>query len=241
MKNKTMTTPLNTVQITLGYVDREPPQKESLPTGPLRQGTEKHQPSLLIFVPRNATSVLINDMTGGYGYSHLAIDCGEEDIPSGKRVMIESTFSLGVHNSFQDEFGKRKFVRIPLEKVGINAAEFCNCVRSKLCEKFDDEEILTFGLLHDPSKQICSDLATVCLPEEMRSSIAHYQRAGFLYYLSTFWPFESPNKIFRLFVTPNGFAEYFGAPRGEQLNGPDQLSEPVLIINRMHPENVHLG
>ena len=241
MKNKTIPTPLNTEHVTSGYVDREPPQKESLPTGPLGQETEKHQPSLLIFVPRNTTSVLINDMTGGYGYSHLAIDCGEVDIPSGKRVMIESSFSLGVHNAFQDEFGKRKFVRIPLEKAGINAAEFCDCVRSKLGEKFDDEEILTFGLLHDPFKQICSDLATGCLPEEIRSDIARYQGAGFLYTLSTLWPFANPNKVFRLFVTPNGFAKYFGAPRGEQLHGPDQLSEPVLPFKQIHRENIRLG
>ena len=241
MKSETITTPLNTEQVTLGYVDKEPPQKESLPTGPLRQGTEKHQPSLLIFVPRNATSVLINDLTGGYGYSHLAVDCGEVDIPSGKRVMIESSFSLGVHNAFQDEFGKRKFVRIPLDEVGIDSTEFCDCVRSKLGEKFDDEEILTFGLLHDPFKQICSDLATGCLPEEIRSDIARYQRTGFLYYLSTLWPFANPNKIFRLFVTPNGFAKYFGAPRGEQLHGPDQLSEPVLPFKQIHRENIRLG
>jgi hypothetical protein len=233
MKRKTIKIPLSTNQLRSRFIDREPAQREGLPTGPLRQGGEGNQCSLLIFVPRNEISVLINDMTGGYGYSHLAVDCGEVDIPSGKRVMVESTFSLGVHNSFQDEYGERKFVRIPLEKVGINAVEFCNCVRSKLGEKYDDEETLTFGLLHDPSKQICSDLATVCLPEEIRSSIAHYQRAGFLYYLSTFWPFANPNKIFRLFVTPNGFAEYFGAPRGEQLNGPDQLSDPIFPAKRI--------
>ena len=234
MKSKVSTTSSNTnYSKSYHYIDREPAQKESLPTGPLRQGSERHQPSLLIFVPRNATSALINDMTGGYGYSHLAIDCGEVDIPSGKRVMVESTFSLGVHNSFQDEYGERKFVRIPLEKAGINATEFCDCVRSKLGEKFDDDEILTFGLIHSPIKQICSDLATVCLPEATRIGIARYQRVGFFYYLSTLWPFANPNKIFRLFVTPNGFAEYFGAPRGERLDGPDQLLEPVLPAKRM--------
>ena len=225
MKSKTITDLLKS-----GYIDREPAQKEGQPTGPLRQGGEGCQCSLLIFVPRNTISALINDMTGGYGYSHLAVDCGELDVPSGKRVMIESTFGLGVHNSFQDEYGERKFVRIPLEKAGVNAAEFCNCVRSKLGEKFDDEEVLTVGLLHNPAKQICSDLATVCLPKAMLTGIARYQRAGFLYHLSTVWP-----KIFRLFVTPNGFAEYFGAPRGEQLGGPDQLSEPTLPAKRISP------
>ena len=233
MKSKTIKTLLSTNQLKSGFIDREPAQREGLPTGPFRQGGEGIQCSLLIFVPRNEISVLINDMTGGYGYSHLAVDCDEVDIPTGKRVMVESTFGLGVHNSFQDEFGERKFVRIILEKAGVDTVEFCECIRSKLVEKYDDEETFTFGLLHDPSKQICSDLATVCLPEEIRLSIAHYQRAGFLYYLSTFWPFANPNKIFRLFVTPNGFAEYFGAPKGEQLNGPDQLSDPIFPAKRI--------
>ncbi len=44
---------------------------------------------------------------------------------------------------------------------------------------------------------------------------------------------DLPNKVSRLFVTPNGFAEYFGAPRGDQLNGPDQLSEPGLPAKRI--------
>jgi hypothetical protein len=40
-------------------------------------------------------SALINDITGGYGYSHLAADCGDLDIISGKNIEVESTFSLG--------------------------------------------------------------------------------------------------------------------------------------------------
>ncbi len=161
MKSKPIKPPLGSGKLKPDYLDREPAQVEGLPTGPLRQGDEGRQGSLLIFVPRNAISALINDMTGGYGYSHLAVDCGDIDIPSGKRVMVESTPGLGVHDSFQDEYGERKFVRIPLGKAGVDVGEFCDCIRSKLGEKYDDEEALTFGLIHNPAKQICSDLATV--------------------------------------------------------------------------------
>ena len=227
MKSKTS---LSTDQIKSDYIDKEPAQTEDLPTGPLRRGDEDRQCSLLIFVPRNTVSALINDMTGGYGYSHLAVDCGELDIPSGKRVMVESTFSLGVHNSFQDEYGERKFVRIPLKKAGVDEDEFCNCIRSKLGEKFDYEEALTIGLIHNPAKQICSDLATVCLPEAILTDIARYHRAGLLHSLSAL---HLPDKTSHLFVTPNGFAEYFGAPKGDQLNGPDQLSEPVMSTKKI--------
>ena len=107
MKNKTAQAPLNADQFESGYIDKEPALKEGLPTGPMKDGGEGRQSSLLIFVPRNTVSALINDMTGGYGYSHLAVDCGEIDIPTGKRVLVESTFGHGVHHSFQDEYGER--------------------------------------------------------------------------------------------------------------------------------------
>ena len=223
-----ITQPLKTDRPESDYIDREPPRHESLPTGPFGQAGAIPRCSLLIFVPRNETSALIDEMTGRYGYSHLAIDCGELDLPSGKRTMIESTVGVGVHNSFQDEYGERKFVRIPLEDVGIDIAGFCDCVRSRLGEKFDNEEALTIGLIHDPAKQICSDLATVCLPQAMRTDIARFQQAGVLRALAALHLYKNPPKTGRLFVSPNGFAHYFGAPRGKQLTGPDQVSEPVI-------------
>jgi hypothetical protein len=43
-----------------------------------------------------------------------------------------------------------------------------------------------------------------------------------------------------LFVSSNGFAEYFGAPRGELLKGNDQVVEPALRTKRM-PRNQKLS
>ena len=228
MNSKKLKDLQNTTTAQEDYSDREPAQKEGLPTGPFGQGGEDQPVSLLIFVPRNAVSSLINIATGGYGYSHLAVDCGEVDIPTGKRVMIEATVGQRVHTSFQDEYGDRKFVRIPLEKAGVNLVEFCNCIHSKLGEKYDDEEALTFGLIHNPARQICSDLATVCLPDKIRARIAHSYRSGQIHALSAMRLFEGPHRTFRLFVSPNGFAEFFGAPKGDKLNCADQMVEPVL-------------
>lgn len=228
MKSRTSAHALSTDKLTPKYIDEETTQKQDLPAGPLGPAGGGNLCALLIFVPRNKKSAVINDLTGGYGYSHLAIDCGEVDIPTGKRVMVESTEGVGVHNSFQDEYGDRKFVRIPLEKAGVETVRFCDCVRSKLGEKFDYEEALTIGLIHDPAKQICSDLATACLPETIRKDISRRHRFGWLHTLSALRLYEGPKKIERLFVTPNGFAQYFGAPQGGQLAGPDQLSEPKL-------------
>jgi hypothetical protein len=227
MKSKTRSVKQKTALLKSGYIDREPPQNEGLPTGPFKQAGEGYRGCLLVFVPRNEFGILINDTTGGYGYSHLAVDCGELDLPTGKRVMIEATVGRGVHKSFQDEYGERKFVRIYLEKAEVNITEFCDCINSKLGEKFDDEEVLTLGLMHNPERQVCSNLATVCLPEAVRKDIARYQETSFRYYLSRILPFDGPDKIFRLFVTPNGFAKYFGAPRGDQLDGTNQISEPI--------------
>ncbi|HEX7555084.1 MAG TPA: hypothetical protein VF338_00565 [Leptolinea sp.] len=227
MKSESIPLPMNKDQVKSELIDKEPAQNESLPTGPVKLENADVRCSLLIFVPRNAISKLINDLTGGYGYSHLAIDLGEIDIPSGKRIMVESTIGLGVHNSFQDEYGERKLVRIPLEKAGVNAEDFRVCIHSKLGDRYDDEDALTFGLMYNPAKQICSALATVCLPETLRANIASNHKSGFIHILSAVHFDVNQNETTHLFVSPNGFAEYFDAPRGEQLTSVDQVSEPV--------------
>src|SRR2546425_6379794 len=56
------------------------------PPGPFRLAYPEHACDLLIFVPRSLESYLIDDATGSYGYSHVAVDCGEVDTATGKRV-----------------------------------------------------------------------------------------------------------------------------------------------------------
>ncbi len=210
------------------YLDTQPPVDKSKPTGPFRLAAEDHEGDLLLFVPRNEISRTINNFTGRYGYSHLAIDCGEVDQPTGRRVMIEATLP-GVHYSFQDTYGPRPFARIPLQKVGMDVQKFCECVHTHVGDKFDDLEAITLGLLDNPARQICSDLATVCLPEEMRERIARYHRRAVIHPLSAVKD-EIPGPGFRLFMSPNGFAEFLGAPHGNEIDRPDQLVEP-------HPQN----
>ncbi len=213
------------------YLDRAPAHDPRIPQGPFKAGNEGRGGSLLLFVPRNPISLMIDELSGGYGYSHLAIDLGEVDIPTGKRVMVESTVSLGVHYAFQDEYGERSYVRIPLWSAGVDVDNFCNGVRSRIGQKYDDEEALTLGIIDDPAKQICSDLATVCLPVNLRRDIARCHRAGLIHPLAAVLHGRLDGE-FRLFVSPNGFAEYFGAPRGRELTGRDQYSAPVLPEQR---------
>ena len=209
------------------YIDTEPPVKNGQPTGPMRTAADQYQGDLLLFVPRNELSRMVNTLTGRYGYSHLAVDCGEIDEPTNRRVMIEVTVEAGVHYSFQDEYGRRPFVRLPLRKVGIDVQGFCQCIHARVGEKFDDLEAITLGLLDNPARQICSDLATVCLPEEMREEIARCHQRAVIHPLSVARDQRSDSRV-RLFMSPNGFAEFLGAPRGNKLTGPDQLAEPHL-------------
>ncbi len=207
------------------YLDEQLPIVPGKPSGPFQTAFNESEGDLLLFVPRNEISRTINSLTGRYGYSHLAIDCGEIDISSGRRVMLEVTMGLGVHYAFQDEYGKRPFVRIPLREIGMDVQKFCECVHAKVGEKFDNLEAITLGILDNPARQICSDLATVCLPDEMRAKIARYHKRAVIHPLSAVRD-VLPGSGFRLFMSPNGFAEFLGAPRGPQLKGPDELVHP---------------
>ncbi len=209
------------------YIDMEPPLEKHLPSGPFRETAKEHVGDILLFVPRNEIGRTISNLTGRYGYSHLAIDCGEIDEPTGRPVMIEATVGPGVHYAFQDEYGQRPFVRVPLWKTGMDVEKFCECVHSRAGEKFDDLEAITLGILDNPARQICSDLATVCLPDEMREEIARCHRKAIIHPLSAIRD-EKLGPGVRLFMSPNGFAEFFGLPRGKEIKKPDQLAEPHL-------------
>jgi hypothetical protein len=206
------------------YIDTEPPLEKHLPSGPFHETVKERVADILLFVPRNEIGRTISNLTGRYGYSHLAIDCGEIDEPTGRPVMIEATMGQGVHYAFQDEYGQRPFVRVPLRNTGMDVEQFCECVHSRIGEKFDDLEAITLGILDNPARQICSDLATVCLPDEMREEIVRCHRKAVIHPLSAVRD-EKLGSGFRLFMSPNGFAEFFGVPRGRKIKKPDQLAE----------------
>jgi hypothetical protein len=162
-------------------IDTEPPLEKMRPAGPFRVSAPEHAGDLLIFVPRNRISQSIDLLSGRYGYSHLAIDCGEVDSATGRRVMIEAVMGDGVTYGFQDEYGPRPFVRIPLRQAGVDVERFCQCVQRLVGEKFDNVEAISLGILDNPARQICSDLATNCLPEGMRNLIEQYHRRAVIH------------------------------------------------------------
>src|SRR5215831_2864754 len=148
------------------------------PIGPFKLTALKQACDMLIYTPRSLESFLINDATGSYGYSHVAVDCGEVDMATGERVMVEATPHVGVHRSRLDKYGSREFIRIPLGQTGIDCDKFRDCVLDKLGEPYDVAEVFTWGQVDDPAKQVCSDLAGNCLPGELREAIVKATRRG---------------------------------------------------------------
>ena len=210
---------------------QQPVGQESLahskaqPIGPFRPAGPKPACDLLIFVPRSLESYLIDEATGSYGYSHVAIDCGETDVATGKRVFVEATPHVGVHRSNLDKYGPREFIRVPLDRARVDVRRFRACVLDKLGQPYDLKEVFTWGQVDDPAKQVCSDLAADCLPPETRLAIVGRARTGRLgrHMVSIHGPATLPLHIF---VSPNGFAKFFGAPKGHKIHRPDELFIP---------------
>lgn len=204
------------------------PKKPDLPKAPFLLARTRQRGDLLMFVPRSLESLLIDHLTGTYGYSHLAVDCGENDA-TGKPVMIESTTGEVVQKKYQDEYGPRHYVRIPLADAGVDTETFCKRAESKLGEPYDDLEALTWGDIDDPAKQVCSDLATVGLSDKMREDIAKKAREGKLRPGSVSVHSRSTDPNVKEFISPNGFAQYFGAPPGRDVTEPGQIIIPHIL------------
>jgi hypothetical protein len=187
------------------------------PSGPFETTRRGQLGDLLLWVPRRIDSYLIDELTGGYGYSHTTVDTGEIDVPTRKPVMAEITIGQMVTRSFQEEYGQRAFVRVPLAEAGINVKEFVECVKSKMGEQYDGLGAITLGEIEDPAKEVCSELAADCLPQSTLRQIAEAKRFGLLRPRSVSVHSKRNAKKTRSFISPNGFAEYYGMPQGREV------------------------
>lgn len=200
------------------------------PTGPYATRRRQQIGDLLLWVPRGIESCLIDDLTGGFGYSHLTVDTGEVDLPTGKPVMAEIAVGQVVARRFQDEYPGRAFARVPLSTTGLDVEAFVACVKSRFGEPYAILEALTLGEIDDPAKQVCSGLASGCLPEAVRRQIAQTRRLGLLRRTSVSVHSPSSAPETKVFVSPNGFAQYFGAPRGAKVRAADLLVKPCPVL-----------
>ena len=209
-----------------GPTQSHPHEGGAEPTGPYSTIRKQQMGDLLLWVPRWIDSYLIDDLTGGFGYSHNSVDTGEVDLPTGKPVMVEVILGKTVERKFQDEYADRAYARIPLSKTGVNPEKFVTCVKSRIGEPYDDLEAITLGEIDDPAKQVCSTLASDCLPETVLREIAKARRLDLLGRTSVSVHSPSTAAKTKIFISPNGFAEYYGAPQGKKLRSPDFLVEP---------------
>ena len=206
--------------------DDEPNERHSLPTGPFIRNRICQMGDLLIWTPRRTNSFLIDMLTGSYGYSSLTVDTGEVDLPTGKAVMIEPTIGGRVLRKFQDESPGRPYVRIPISKTGGDALDFVACIEARLSETCDSFDALTLGEIDDPVRQMCPTLASNSLPVELLQKISKARRKGLLNQAAVSLYSTSGLEDTRPFISPNGFAQYFGAPRGQKLLGSDIWIDP---------------
>lgn len=177
----------------------------SMPTGTIAEVDDCHC-AILLFEASDELGRIIDRLTGGYGYSHVAIDCCEIEQETGKRLMIEATGS-GVERSYQDRYGDRRVERIVLNID--NCDDFCNSVKAKIGQSYDITEAITMGLIDSDNAQICSGLAKNGLIDAGSTIIEEILRRK---------DQMTPGSVIdhgngRVFISPNGFAEYFGAPR----------------------------
>jgi hypothetical protein len=131
-----------------------------------------------------------------------------------------------VHRSYLDKYGPRPFVRIPLTQAGVDGDSFRDCVQKQMGEPYDTMDALTWGDVRNPARQICSGLAADCLPEKLRLDIARAGRAGKLGRRSVSVHHRLGRKR-EVFISPNAFAEYFGAPPGKEISDTDELVSPL--------------
>lgn len=204
-------------------------KKVPLPTGPFLTTRKEQAGDLLLWVPRQVDSYLIDELTGGYGYSHTTVDTGEVDLPTQRPVMVEITIGQTVTRKFQDEYDQRPFVRIPLSPVGVDVEQFVECVKSKMGEQYDAWDAITLGEIVEPAKEVCSGLAADCLPENERQRIARAARLGLVHGASVSVHSKPRAPKTKEFISPNGFAEYYGAPKGKKISGPNIVVQPQPI------------
>jgi hypothetical protein len=214
-------------------IESNPKEAVTYPTGPYTTNRREQMGDLLLWVPRRIESFIIDDLTGRFGYSHITVDTGEVDVPTGKPVMVEVTIGQSVERSFQDEYAGRAYARIPLSKTGVDGEAFVNCIKSRLGERYDNLEALTLGEIDDPAKQMCSGLAAECLPESVRREIAKARRLGLLSRTSVSDHSHPNAPETKVFISPNGFAQYYGAPKGKNLGKPDFQVEPHQVETSM--------
>jgi hypothetical protein len=141
---------------------------------------------ILVFVPDSPEGWVIDAATCNYGYSHVALFCGQNNV-------IDVTVD-GVIERPYSEVQQRPHAIIRLGLTNQQIADLCSCASSKKGQQIDYLELLTFGTFGDPGREICTMLIMHCLDQ-----------IGFDRNAIGLGGFVSPNHIARLFGIAPGY------------------------------------
>ncbi|MBI2120222.1 MAG: hypothetical protein HYT94_01200 [Parcubacteria group bacterium] len=174
----------------------------------------------------------IDGLTGGFGYSHAAIDCCEKDAETGEPLMIDITLSNGVHRTplSTDKYNGRKRMRIELSAE--DCEEICNCMKRKVGATFDWTDFWKEDGEGDPDGTVCSQTIFECLPPHLQDKIREAGNNMDLGFWGKLNKSHNPG-----LVSPNQIAQAFGAPKAGDIVGsettvpatpPTQPSTPMV-------------
>ena len=150
--------------------------------------------SILLWEPASVEGRSIDAVTGGVGFSHVALDACEVD-SQGASLVIDCRPAVGVTRIPLYDYGERKPTRVWLPLMA--GRELYGCVRGRIGLPYD-----ALGLVLPKTGPVggvvCSQLVFECMPDSLRKKVPP-------------WPPSRP-------VAPNDLARGFGAvPGGEDI------------------------
>ena len=161
-----------------------PPERRLVGDPELQNG------DILVFVPTDVTGFIIDTATGGYGYSHVGLVCGNEMVdvnntndpthPQVERVPLTQSLM-------------RRHVGVRLGISPFQSFRLCQAALGRLGQGLDWTALLTGGWLSQPNTDLCTTLIMKSL-DDIGVDRAALGLGGFV----------SPNDIARLFHAPQG-------------------------------------
>ncbi|HEY1297805.1 MAG TPA: hypothetical protein VGJ60_32390 [Chloroflexota bacterium] len=201
---------------------------------------------------------VMDERSGGYFYTHMAVDCcgvsdGTRDrddvpeeicpaVPAGTRITIDAAPVCGVRRYSLADWNTRPYVRVPirdLAKLGIRCPEFCQAVTDQLRSDFSPNKLNDPEV--DPSGIVCSDVISRALEPAPRKWILAFVQA----WLQRCYPFTTDppyaartlktasSEIQASFIAPNGYAIAFGLPHGATLTEPGEATHVRLNLDAL--------
>jgi hypothetical protein len=139
-------------------------------------------------------TLLVNEITHNWGYSHVALDCKEFtrdyvkhppkdesglcDAPDGVRFAIQARLHCGIHRISHDRLNQvsKRYGRVALKDLGLECAGVCKAARDLVGKPFSLPKWAT-GAFINWSGYVCVDVVTrgmdVAVQQRMFDALRH--------------------------------------------------------------------